>query len=68
MNLTPEKIKRTRLVLRMVQMALIAVLVVAIWSHSQIDLWQKVLATLLAALLIFVQFREFVSKGANNPK
>jgi hypothetical protein len=51
-NLTPEKIKTARTTLKRIQIALILVLLVAVWASTGIAIWQKIVATVLAALLL----------------
>jgi hypothetical protein len=63
-NLTPEKLRRTRDILRITQIVLVVILVAAIWVSPHIAPWQKFAAIVLGVFLLRPHLREFASRRA----
>lgn len=57
MKVTPEGIQRARRVLRVVQIVLFILLIVALWMNDEIALWQRLVAIAAGAWLLYSQLR-----------
>jgi hypothetical protein len=53
MDLNPENIKLIKRFLKVAQLLLICILLIAIWANGNIPLWQKVLALVLSLIMIY---------------